>query len=146
MCTAQDGAFVSPWLGVRPWAVAEDQVKVAASAGRVEVAFSLFKWPSCTGHCEGMPIRAPPSDSPERVRLKKAACHRTEHRLRVRAQVVLHAVHGRSSACIARETGLHVDTVCRWRGRFAQAGLPGLTDRQRSCAASRTGTPARPCP
>ncbi len=30
---------------VRPWAIAEDQVKVAASAGHVEVAFSLSKWP-----------------------------------------------------------------------------------------------------
>ncbi|GAA2585114.1 hypothetical protein Stube_27720 [Streptomyces tubercidicus] len=29
----------------RPWATAEDQVKVAASAGHVEVAFSLSKWP-----------------------------------------------------------------------------------------------------
>lgn len=30
---------------MRPWAIAEDQVKVAVSAGRVEVAFSLSKWP-----------------------------------------------------------------------------------------------------
>ncbi|AJC58722.1 hypothetical protein GZL_06152 [Streptomyces sp. 769] len=29
---------------VRPWAIAEDQVKVAAFAGPVEVAFSLSKW------------------------------------------------------------------------------------------------------
>ncbi|GGU62094.1 IS630 family transposase [Streptomyces albospinus] len=49
----------------------------------------------------------------------------------MRAQVVLHAAHGRSNACIARETGLRLDTVRRWRGRFAQAGLPGLRDRQR---------------
>jgi hypothetical protein len=33
----------------RPWAIAEDQMKVAASAGPVEVAFSLSKWPSYTG-------------------------------------------------------------------------------------------------
>ncbi|GAB7029252.1 helix-turn-helix domain-containing protein [Streptomyces sp. NPDC021749] len=52
--------------------------------------------------------------------------HKTEHRLRVRAQVVLHAARGRSHACTARETGLHVDIVRRCRGRFAQAGLPGL--------------------
>ncbi|UOB15888.1 helix-turn-helix domain-containing protein [Streptomyces sp. HP-A2021] len=45
----------------------------------------------------------------------------TEHRLRVRAQAVLHAAHGRSNACLARETGLRLDTVRRWRGRFAQA-------------------------
>ncbi|MGW0947864.1 helix-turn-helix domain-containing protein [Streptomyces sp. NPDC002623] len=68
----------------------------------------------------------------ERVRLKKMAYgHKNEHRLRVRAQVVLHAVRGRSDACIARETALHLDTVRRWRGRLAQAGLPGLRDRQR---------------
>jgi len=30
---------------VRPWATAEDQVKVAASADHVEVAFSLDEWP-----------------------------------------------------------------------------------------------------
>ncbi|WP_328436167.1 helix-turn-helix domain-containing protein [Streptomyces sp. NBC_00425] len=58
--------------------------------------------------------------------------HRTEHRLRVRAQVVLHAARGRSNARIARETGLHLDTVRTWRGRFAERGLPGLSDRKRS--------------
>ncbi|WP_211259822.1 IS630 family transposase [Streptomyces violens] len=56
---------------------------------------------------------------------------KTEHRLRVRAQVVLHAARGRSNARIAQETGLHLDTVRRWRGRFAGQGLPGLKDRQR---------------
>lgn len=30
---------------MRPWAIAEDQVKVTASASHVEVAFSLSKWP-----------------------------------------------------------------------------------------------------
>jgi hypothetical protein len=49
----------------RPWAIAEDQVKLAASAGHVEVAFSPSKWPlapvitgdwgSDEGHC-GMPV------------------------------------------------------------------------------------------
>jgi transposase len=57
--------------------------------------------------------------------------HKTEHRLRVRAQVVLHAARGRSNARVAQETGLHLDTVRRWRGRFAEQGLPGLKDRQR---------------
>ncbi|KPC62583.1 transposase [Streptomyces chattanoogensis] len=66
--------------------------------------------------------------------------HKTEHRLRVRAQVVLHAARARSNARIARETGLHLDTVRRWRGRFAQAGLPGLKDRQR-CGRPASFTP-----
>lgn len=34
---------------MRPWAIAEDEVKVAALAGRVEVAFSLSKWPPRAG-------------------------------------------------------------------------------------------------
>ncbi|MFF0630846.1 helix-turn-helix domain-containing protein [Streptomyces sp. NPDC004296] len=57
--------------------------------------------------------------------------HKAEYRLRLRAQVVLHAARGRSNARIARETGLHLDTVRRWRGRFAEQGLAGLTDRNR---------------
>ncbi|MFF4602556.1 IS630 family transposase [Streptomyces sp. NPDC001339] len=77
----------------------------------------------------------------ERVRLKKMAYgHKTEHRLRVRADVVLHAARGRSNARIARETGLHLDTVRRWRGRFAEAGLSGLKDRQR-CGRPASFTP-----
>ncbi|GHF34819.1 helix-turn-helix domain-containing protein [Streptomyces morookaense] len=46
----------------------------------------------------------------------------------------------RSNARIARETGLHLDTVRRWRGRFAQASLPGLKDRQR-CGRPASFTP-----
>ncbi|MFR9798741.1 helix-turn-helix domain-containing protein [Streptomyces sp. MS06] len=69
----------------------------------------------------------------ERERLKKMAFgHKIEYRLRTRAQVVLHAARGRSNARIARETGLHPDTVRCWRGRFAEHGLGGLTDRERS--------------
>jgi transposase len=69
----------------------------------------------------------------QRERLKKMAYgHKTEYRLRMRAQVVLHAARGRSNARIARETGLHLDTVRCWRGRFAERGLGGLSDRERS--------------
>jgi transposase len=69
----------------------------------------------------------------ERERLKLMAYgHKTEYRLRTRAQVVLHAARGRSNARIARETGLHLDTVRCWRGRFAEHGLGGLRDRERS--------------
>jgi transposase len=70
--------------------------------------------------------------------LKKMAYgHKTEHRLQVRAQVVLRAARGHSNARIARETGLHLDTVRTWRSRFAHGGLPALADRKRS------GRPAR---
>ncbi|MEU8695543.1 IS630 family transposase [Streptomyces sp. NPDC048665] len=49
----------------------------------------------------------------------------------MRAHIVLHAARGRSNARIARETGLHLDTVRTWRRRFAEQGMPGLADRQR---------------
>lgn len=69
----------------------------------------------------------------EREQLKMMAYgQKTEHRLRMRAQVVLHAVRGRSNARIARETGLHLDTVRTWRNRFAALGPTGLADRKRS--------------
>ena len=69
----------------------------------------------------------------ERKRLKKMAYgHRTEYRFRQRAQVVLHAARGRSNARIARESGLHLDTVRTWRGRFAEHRLSALSDRKRS--------------
>ncbi|WP_260147166.1 helix-turn-helix domain-containing protein [Streptomyces sp. CEV 2-1] len=69
----------------------------------------------------------------DRKRLKKVAWgHKSEYRQRVRAQIVLHAAHGRSNAHIARETDLHLDTVRRCRRRFAEQGLAGLRDRQRS--------------
>lgn len=69
----------------------------------------------------------------ERERLKRMAYgHKTEYRLRMRAQVVLHAARGRANARIARETGLHLDTVRCWRGRFAEHGLAGLSDHERS--------------
>jgi transposase len=69
----------------------------------------------------------------ERARLKQMAYgHKTEYRLRLRAQVVLLASRGRSNARIARETGLHLDTVRTWRNRFAGHGLRGLADRKRT--------------
>ncbi|MET8028889.1 IS630 family transposase [Streptomyces avermitilis] len=77
----------------------------------------------------------------ERHRLKKAAYgHKTAHQTRIRAQIVLHAARERSNALIARETGVHLDTVRLWRARFADGGLPALTDRK------RTGRPARFAP
>ncbi|WP_406411144.1 IS630 family transposase [Streptomyces sp. NBC_01614] len=69
----------------------------------------------------------------ERHRLKRMAYgHKTEYRMRQRAQVVLHAARGRANARIARERGLHLDTVRTWRGRFAGQRLPALCDRKRS--------------
>ncbi|MBT2476846.1 IS630 family transposase [Streptomyces sp. ISL-94] len=65
--------------------------------------------------------------------MKKAAYgHKTAHQERIRAQIVLHAARGRGNAAIARETGVHLDTVRTWRVRFADGGLPALADRRRS--------------
>ena len=79
------------------------------------------------------PARLVALTASERKRLKTMAYgHKTEHRLRQRAQVVLHAARGRSNARITRETGPHLDTVRTWRGRFAEHRLPALSDRKRS--------------
>jgi transposase len=49
-----------------------------------------------------------------------------------RAWIVLAAADGQHNAQIARDLGLHVDTVRTWRGRFAAEGITGLADRSRS--------------
>jgi len=49
-----------------------------------------------------------------------------------RAWIVSAASDGRHNAQIARDLGLHVDTVRTWRGRFAAEGITGLADRPRS--------------
>ena len=49
-----------------------------------------------------------------------------------RACIVLAAADGRYNAQIARQVGVHVDTVRTWRGRFAADGIKGLADRPRS--------------
>ena len=65
----------------------------------------------------------------ERTTLKKRVRGaKTPHRDRLRAQVVLAAAHGRDNAWIAADLQITVDTVRKWRGRFAGRGLPGLTD------------------
>ncbi|UQA92075.1 helix-turn-helix domain-containing protein [Streptomyces halobius] len=78
------------------------------------------------------PARPIAPTAAERERLKKMAYgHKTGHRPRMRAQVVVHAARGRSNARVARETGLHLDTVRTWRDRFDDQGIAGLTDRRR---------------
>ncbi|MFG3403485.1 helix-turn-helix domain-containing protein [Streptomyces sp. NPDC048142] len=68
----------------------------------------------------------------ERHRLKKMAYgHKTPHQARQRATIVLLAARGRGNARIAAETHLYVDTVRRWRGRFAAGRVPALADRKR---------------
>ena len=68
----------------------------------------------------------------EAVLVARARSVRSEHRDRLRAQIVLAAAAGKTSAAIAAEVGVHVDTVRKWRRRFAAARLPGLKDAPRS--------------
>lgn len=72
----------------------------------------------------------------QRHRLKKMArAHKSPYGDKVRAQIVLDAAAGRGNAAIARCWRISVDTVRKWRGRFAAEGMAGLADRKR---------PARP--
>ena len=69
----------------------------------------------------------------DRTTLKKRARGaKTAHRDRLRAQIVLAAARGRENARIAADLRIAVDTVRKWRGRFAVRGLGGLTDLPRS--------------
>jgi transposase len=69
----------------------------------------------------------------ERTALKKRICGtRTAWRDRLRAQIVLAAAMGRSTARIARDLRISQDTARKWRGRFADRGLEGLGDLPRS--------------
>ena len=50
----------------------------------------------------------------------------------VRATIILAAARGGSNTGIAADLGVHVDTVRKWRRRFCQHRLAGLTDLPRS--------------
>jgi transposase len=68
----------------------------------------------------------------QRHRLKRIARgHTSPHRDRLRAQIVLDAAGGHPNAAIARRRRVGVDTVRKWRGRFAAEGMDGLDDRKR---------------
>jgi len=57
---------------------------------------------------------------------------KTPYRDRLRAQVVLAAARGRENTRIAADLGISANTVRKWRCRFAERGLGGLTDLPRS--------------
>jgi transposase len=81
------------------------------------------------------PNRAVPvvlSAGERRTLNKRARGAKTAHRDWLRAQIVLAAARGRASARIAADLQVSVDTVRKWRGRFAARGLDGLTDLPRS--------------
>jgi transposase len=69
----------------------------------------------------------------ERKTLKKRVRGaKTCWRDRLRAQIVLDAARGRDNARIAADREACVNTVRKWRGRFAERRLAGLEDRPRS--------------
>lgn len=59
------------------------------------------------------------------------------YRLVLRARIVLAAADGASNPAIAAAVGVHVDTARKWRRRFAEQGMAGLSD------ADRPGRPRR---
>lgn len=66
-----------------------------------------------------------------------ARAHKAERRRWVRAKVVLEAAGGVTDAKIARELGMSVHSVAKWRSRYRDHGLAGLRD------ASRSGKPCK---
>ena len=60
------------------------------------------------------------------------AAGKTERRMAFRAQVILAVAEGLSNAAVAGRLGARPATVSKWRGRFARAGVSGLTDAPRS--------------
>ena len=75
-------------------------------------------------------IALPETDRAELQR--RARCYTAPHAEVVRAKIVLLAADGLENTQIAARLDVHVGVVCRWRKRFAQEGMGGLADRQRS--------------
>ena len=92
-------------------------------------------------HKDHMPVSSPfviVLTDPERRELcRRAHSTRTPYRDRIRARIVLAAGDGEANAGIARQVGVDVDTVRKWRRRFVVGRLAGLRD------APRPGRPRR---
>ena len=82
-----------------------------------------------------MPVSSPfvivLSDADRTVLLRRARSGRSEHRERLRAQIVLAAAARETNAAIAARLRICVDTARKWRHRFAVHGLAGLRDGER---------------
>lgn len=66
------------------------------------------------------------------VLTRRANSASAEHRQVLRARIVLAAARGGTNAAIAADLDVHVDTVRKWRKRYARHGLAGLKDLPRS--------------
>jgi transposase len=78
------------------------------------------------------PYRVVLSEGQRAVLRARARRSSGQHRDVLRAKIVLAAADGAANAAIARLLGVSLDTVRKWRARFSQHGLKGLTDRARS--------------
>ena len=70
--------------------------------------------------------------SERKILKKRVRGAKTPYRDRLRAQIVLQAARGRDNARIAAGLEISVNTVRKWRARFAERGLAGLRDLPRS--------------
>jgi len=70
--------------------------------------------------------------SERKILKKRVRGAKTPYRDRLRAQIVLQAARGRDNARIAAALEISVNTVRKWRARFAERGLAGLRDLPRS--------------
>jgi transposase len=78
------------------------------------------------------PYRIALTAEQESVLMVRARSVRGPYRDRLRARIVLAAAAGMANAAIAIHLDVHVDTVRKWRRRFAAARLAGLKDAPRS--------------
>ena len=63
---------------------------------------------------------------------RRVAAGTTPQRDATRAEVILLAAQGVSSAQICRRVGMHESNIAKWRRQFCAEGLDGLLDRPRS--------------
>ena len=70
--------------------------------------------------------------SERKIMKKRVRGAKTPYRDRLRAQIVLQAARGRDNARIAAGLEISVNTVRKWRARFAERGPAGLRDLPRS--------------
>jgi hypothetical protein len=69
----------------------------------------------------------------DRGQLEAGVRRRTaEHRMVLRAQIVLAAAGGEQNVSIAERLGVSLNMVIKWRKRFFEEGMDGLADRKRS--------------
>lgn len=77
------------------------------------------------------------TDEVKRQLITWVRSHKVEHRLRLRARLILDWVDGETYAVSRAKNEVTDATIAKWRGRFAARGLDGLGD------APRPGQPVR---